>query len=174
MADLKVGINGFGRIGRNFFRASLTREANFDIVAANDLGDASTMAHLLKFDSTLGPFPGDVAIEVRAPAPVELSWISQVCVPVATGAVAVPPAPYVTTTVWPTVRVTPATVIVCPDTESTPTDVVTCHPCQTISTCPGWSAKNTATTTSTVNTTRPRMPRIKRALSPWPMARPGP
>jgi len=63
MADLKVGINGFGRIGRNFFRASLTREANFDIVAANDLGDASTMAHLLKFDSTLGPFPGDVAIE---------------------------------------------------------------------------------------------------------------
>src|SRR5262245_57131145 len=63
MANLKVGINGFGRIGRNFFRASLTRDANFDIVAANDLGDAKTMAHLLKFDSTLGPFPGDVAIE---------------------------------------------------------------------------------------------------------------
>jgi len=63
MANLKVGINGFGRIGRNFFRASLTREANFDIVAANDLGDAKTMAHLLKFDSTLGPFPGDVAVE---------------------------------------------------------------------------------------------------------------
>src|SRR5579862_6546942 len=63
MANLKVGINGFGRIGRNFFRASLTREANFDIVAANDLGDANTMAHLLKFDSTLGPFPGDVAVE---------------------------------------------------------------------------------------------------------------
>jgi glyceraldehyde 3-phosphate dehydrogenase len=63
MAKLKVGINGFGRIGRNFFRASLTRDAEFDIVAANDLGDATTMAHLLKFDSTLGPFPGDVAIE---------------------------------------------------------------------------------------------------------------
>jgi glyceraldehyde 3-phosphate dehydrogenase len=63
MANLKVGINGFGRIGRNFFRASLTRESNFDIVAANDLGDAKTMAHLLKFDSTLGPFPGDVAVE---------------------------------------------------------------------------------------------------------------
>jgi glyceraldehyde 3-phosphate dehydrogenase len=63
MANLKVGINGFGRIGRNFFRASLTRDADFDIVAANDLGDAKTMAHLLKFDSTLGPFPGDVAVE---------------------------------------------------------------------------------------------------------------
>ena len=63
MAQLKVGINGFGRIGRNFFRASLTRDADFDIVAANDLGDAKTMAHLLQFDSTLGPFPGDVAIE---------------------------------------------------------------------------------------------------------------
>src|SRR5579862_4708518 len=63
MANLKVGINGFGRIGRNFFRASLTRDANFDIVAANDLGDAKTMSHLLKFDSTLGPFPGDVAVE---------------------------------------------------------------------------------------------------------------
>jgi glyceraldehyde 3-phosphate dehydrogenase len=63
MANLKVGINGFGRIGRNFFRASLTRDAGFDIVAANDLGDARTMAHLLRFDSTIGPFPGDVAIE---------------------------------------------------------------------------------------------------------------
>ena len=63
MANLKVGINGFGRIGRNFFRASLTRDSDFDIVAANDLGDARTMAHLLRFDSTLGPFPGDVAIE---------------------------------------------------------------------------------------------------------------
>ena len=63
MANLRVGINGFGRIGRNFFRASLTREANFDIVAANDLGDAQTMAHLLRFDSTLGPFPGEVKVE---------------------------------------------------------------------------------------------------------------
>ena len=63
MANIRVGINGFGRIGRNFFRASLTRDVDFGIVAANDLGDARTMAHLLKFDSTLGPFPGDVAIE---------------------------------------------------------------------------------------------------------------
>ncbi len=63
MAKTRVGINGFGRIGRNFFRASLTREANFDIVAANDLGDAATMAHLLKWDSTLGPLDGDVTVE---------------------------------------------------------------------------------------------------------------
>ncbi len=63
MANLRVGINGFGRIGRNFFRASLTRQSNFDIVAANDLGDPTTMAHLLRFDSTLGPFPGDVSVE---------------------------------------------------------------------------------------------------------------
>jgi glyceraldehyde 3-phosphate dehydrogenase len=63
MAKTKVGINGFGRIGRNFFRASLTREADFEIVAANDLGDANTMAHLLKWDSTLGPLEGDVVVE---------------------------------------------------------------------------------------------------------------
>jgi glyceraldehyde 3-phosphate dehydrogenase len=63
MAKTRVGINGFGRIGRNFFRASLTRDANFEIVAANDLGDAKTMAHLLKFDSTLGPLDGDVTVE---------------------------------------------------------------------------------------------------------------
>jgi glyceraldehyde 3-phosphate dehydrogenase len=63
MAKTRVGINGFGRIGRNFFRASLTREANFEIVAANDLGDANTMAHLLKYDSNLGPLEGDVAVE---------------------------------------------------------------------------------------------------------------
>ncbi len=63
MAKTRVGINGFGRIGRNFFRASLTRDANFEIVAANDLGDATTMAHLLKFDSTLGPLGGEVSAE---------------------------------------------------------------------------------------------------------------
>ena len=63
MAKTRVGINGFGRIGRNFFRASLTREANFDIVAANDLGDPDTMAHLLKWDSTLGPLAGEVTVE---------------------------------------------------------------------------------------------------------------
>ncbi len=62
MAKTRVGINGFGRIGRNFFRAGLGR-ANYEIVAANDLGDAETMAHLLRYDSLLGPFPGDVVLE---------------------------------------------------------------------------------------------------------------
>ena len=60
---IRVGINGFGRIGRNFFRAQHALEADLEIVAANDLGDAATMAHLLRFDSTLGPFPGDVELE---------------------------------------------------------------------------------------------------------------
>jgi glyceraldehyde 3-phosphate dehydrogenase len=58
-----VGINGFGRIGRNFFRAAVKRDADFQIVAANDLGDAPTMAHLLRYDSNLGPFDGDVSLE---------------------------------------------------------------------------------------------------------------
>jgi len=58
----RVGINGFGRIGRNFFRAQQQRGADIEIVAVNDLGDAKTMAHLLKYDSVLGPFPGDVAL----------------------------------------------------------------------------------------------------------------
>ncbi|HWB21358.1 MAG TPA: type I glyceraldehyde-3-phosphate dehydrogenase [Gaiellaceae bacterium] len=62
MAKTRVGINGFGRIGRNFFRAGLGR-ADYEIVAANDLGDAETMAHLLRYDSLLGPFPGDVVLE---------------------------------------------------------------------------------------------------------------
>jgi glyceraldehyde 3-phosphate dehydrogenase len=58
-----VGINGFGRIGRNFFRAAVKRDADFEIVAANDLGDAPTMAHLLRYDSNLGPFDGEVSLE---------------------------------------------------------------------------------------------------------------
>jgi glyceraldehyde 3-phosphate dehydrogenase len=58
----RVGINGFGRIGRNFFRAQQQRGADIEIVAVNDLGDATTMAHLLKYDSVLGPFPGDVEL----------------------------------------------------------------------------------------------------------------
>jgi len=57
---IRVGINGFGRIGRNFFRAQHERESDLEIVALNDLGDASTMAHLLRYDSNLGPFPGEV------------------------------------------------------------------------------------------------------------------
>jgi glyceraldehyde 3-phosphate dehydrogenase len=56
----RVGINGFGRIGRNFFRAHLERGGDFEIVAANDLGDAKTMAHLLKHDSVLGRLKEDV------------------------------------------------------------------------------------------------------------------
>jgi glyceraldehyde 3-phosphate dehydrogenase len=63
MAKTRVGINGFGRIGRNFFRAALEREGDFEIVAFNDLGDVSTMAHLLRYDSTLGRFDGDVEVE---------------------------------------------------------------------------------------------------------------
>lgn len=59
---VRVGINGFGRIGRNFFRAQQQLGADVQIVAVNDLGDAKTMAHLLKFDSVLGPFPGEVSL----------------------------------------------------------------------------------------------------------------
>lgn len=59
---IRVGINGFGRIGRNFFRAQQERGADFEIVAANDLGDPATMAHLLRFDSVLGPFQGEVEL----------------------------------------------------------------------------------------------------------------
>ena len=58
----RVGINGFGRIGRNFFRAQQQLGADIEIVALNDLGDANTMAHLLSYDSVLGPFPGDVEL----------------------------------------------------------------------------------------------------------------
>ena len=59
---VRVGINGFGRIGRNFFRAQRELGAEIEIVAVNDLGDAETMAHLLKYDSVLGPFPGEVSL----------------------------------------------------------------------------------------------------------------
>ncbi|MDQ2909506.1 MAG: type I glyceraldehyde-3-phosphate dehydrogenase [Actinomycetota bacterium] len=58
---IRVGINGFGRIGRNFFRAHLQRGGDFEIVAANDLGDAVMMAHLLKHDSVLGTLKEDVS-----------------------------------------------------------------------------------------------------------------
>jgi glyceraldehyde 3-phosphate dehydrogenase len=84
---LRVGINGFGRIGRNFLRAHLAKGADFEIVAANDVGDARTMAHLLKYDSVLGPLGQDIEVAddsitvagqkiqwltVRSPA--ELPW----------------------------------------------------------------------------------------------------
>jgi glyceraldehyde 3-phosphate dehydrogenase len=83
----RVAINGFGRIGRNFLRASLDRRAGFEIVALNDLGDLRTMAHLLQFDSILGRFPEEIAVDsdtisvgehrVRAfsvPNPADLPW----------------------------------------------------------------------------------------------------
>src|SRR5581483_2118203 len=63
MAKTRVGINGFGRIGRNFFRASLRRDTDFELVAFNDLGDVATMAHLLRYDSLLGPLEEEVRVE---------------------------------------------------------------------------------------------------------------
>jgi glyceraldehyde 3-phosphate dehydrogenase len=57
---VKVGINGFGRIGRNYFRALIAAGADLDVVAVNDLTDNKTLAHLLKYDSILGRFPGGV------------------------------------------------------------------------------------------------------------------
>jgi glyceraldehyde 3-phosphate dehydrogenase len=57
---VKVGINGFGRIGRNLFRAAHAANANLEIVAVNDITDPGTLAHLLKYDSILGRFPGEV------------------------------------------------------------------------------------------------------------------
>ena len=62
MAKTRVGINGFGRIGRNFFRAHLERGGDFELVAINDLGDANTMGHLLRYDSVLGPLGEDVEV----------------------------------------------------------------------------------------------------------------
>jgi glyceraldehyde 3-phosphate dehydrogenase len=59
---VKVGINGFGRIGRNVFRAAHAEGADIDFVAVNDLVDTQTMGHLLKYDSILGRFPGKVEI----------------------------------------------------------------------------------------------------------------
>jgi glyceraldehyde 3-phosphate dehydrogenase len=60
--SVKIGINGFGRIGRNFFRVVKQRGLDFDFVGVNDLGDAATMAHLLKYDSVHGRFPEDVQV----------------------------------------------------------------------------------------------------------------
>jgi glyceraldehyde 3-phosphate dehydrogenase len=63
---VKVGINGFGRIGRNLYRAAYEAGADLEIVAVNDITDNETLAHLLKYDSILGRFPGKV--EARADA----------------------------------------------------------------------------------------------------------
>src|SRR3954467_13893130 len=62
--SVRVGINGFGRIGRNVFRAAQESDADIEIVAVNDITDSGTLAHLLKYDSVFGPFPGEV--EARA------------------------------------------------------------------------------------------------------------
>jgi glyceraldehyde 3-phosphate dehydrogenase len=87
MAKTRVGINGFGRIGRNFLRAQLQQGGDFEIVAANDIGDTKTMAHLLRHDSVLGNLDvpveaGDDSITVggheikflSARDPAELPW----------------------------------------------------------------------------------------------------
>jgi glyceraldehyde 3-phosphate dehydrogenase len=57
---VKIGVNGFGRIGRNFFRAAKLQGKDWDFVAVNDITDAKTLAHLLKYDSVLGTYTGDV------------------------------------------------------------------------------------------------------------------
>ncbi|MGZ4268129.1 MAG: type I glyceraldehyde-3-phosphate dehydrogenase [Solirubrobacteraceae bacterium] len=61
--SVRVGINGFGRIGRNVFRAGLAAKADIEWVAVNDITDNATLAHLLKYDSILGPFPGTVEVD---------------------------------------------------------------------------------------------------------------
>jgi len=84
---VRVGINGFGRIGRNFFRAAKARGADIDIVAVNDLGSLDQMAHLLKYDSVLGVLPekiketkggisvdGDVLQVLQHRDPSQLPW----------------------------------------------------------------------------------------------------
>ena len=84
---IRVGINGFGRIGRNFFRAAKKAGADIDFVAVNDLGSLDTMAHLLKYDSVLGTLPyeikavdggisvdGDVLKVMSERSPADLPW----------------------------------------------------------------------------------------------------
>jgi glyceraldehyde 3-phosphate dehydrogenase (phosphorylating) len=58
----RIGINGFGRIGRNFYRALKAQGSELEVIAVNDLGDAETMAHLLKYDSVLGPLGKEVKV----------------------------------------------------------------------------------------------------------------
>jgi glyceraldehyde 3-phosphate dehydrogenase len=63
---VRVGINGFGRIGRNVLRAALAKQTDIEWVAVNDITDTKTLAHLLKYDSTYGPFPGQVEASADA------------------------------------------------------------------------------------------------------------
>jgi glyceraldehyde 3-phosphate dehydrogenase len=62
MSPARIAINGFGRIGRNVFRAAYERDTDFEIVAVNDLAEPAQLAQLLRFDSTLGRFPGTVEV----------------------------------------------------------------------------------------------------------------
>src|SRR3954465_13477268 len=84
---VRVGINGFGRIGRNVFRAAHESDADIEIVAVNDITSAATLGHLLKYDSVYGPFKGTVEVgdgalvvdgrEIKVLAerdPAELPW----------------------------------------------------------------------------------------------------
>lgn len=86
---VRVGINGFGRIGRNFFRAVLARNPGFEIVAVNDLTDNAELAHLLKYDTVLGPLEvtvdhddeaiivdGRRVIALAEPDPSKIDWAS--------------------------------------------------------------------------------------------------
>jgi glyceraldehyde 3-phosphate dehydrogenase len=59
---VRVGINGFGRIGRNVLRAGLAKQTDIEWVAVNDITDNATLAHLFKYDSILGPYPGEVEV----------------------------------------------------------------------------------------------------------------
>jgi len=61
--SVRVGINGFGRIGRNFFRAAHSRDLDLDIVAVNDITDAHTLGYLLEYDSIFGRYPGQVSAD---------------------------------------------------------------------------------------------------------------
>lgn len=63
LMTVKVAINGFGRIGRNYFRALVAQGADLDVVAVNDLTDNKTLAHLLKYDSILGRFAGEIGYD---------------------------------------------------------------------------------------------------------------
>src|SRR5262245_59078525 len=63
MAKVRIGINGFGRIGRGFVRCLAAAPDAFDLVLINDLTDVATLAHLLKYDSVHGRYPGTVGVE---------------------------------------------------------------------------------------------------------------
>ena len=78
---IKIGINGFGRIGRNFYRAVAKQGADMEIVAVNDLGDTATMAHLLKYDSVLGNLDNEInavddGIEIDGQLPVSYTHLT--------------------------------------------------------------------------------------------------